>query len=119
MGLLPALAGLAVDGAQILPLPVAVRVALPSYGFIAWRGLFTSPAQLGPLLVAMAVSLVWAVVATGLAYWLFVRRDFTSVADDGLVRRTLTVGVLPMAALLTLTAAVLALSAPSAAMSCQ
>jgi len=117
--LLPALAGLAVDGAQILPLPVAVRVALPSYGFIAWRGLFTSPAQLGPLLVAMAVSLVWAVVATGLAYWLFVRRDFTSVADDGLVRRTLTVGVLPMAALLTLTAAVLALSAPSAAMSCQ
>ena len=32
--------------------PVAVRVALPSYAFIAWRGLFTSPAQLGPLLVA-------------------------------------------------------------------
>src|SRR5262249_10523880 len=33
--LLPAVAGLAMDGAQILPLPVALRAALPSYGFIA------------------------------------------------------------------------------------
>ena len=110
--LLPALAGLAMAGAQILPLPVAVRVALPSYAFIAWRGLFTSPAQLGPLLVAIVVSLVWAVVATGLAYWLFLRRDFTNVTADGLVRRTLTIGVLPLAALFALTAGVLALSAP-------
>lgn len=112
--LLPALAGLAMDGAQILPLPVAVRVALPSYGFIAWRGLFTSPAQPGPLLVAIVVSLVWAVAATGLAYWLFLRRDFTNVTADGLVRRTLTIGVLPLAALFALTAGVLALSAPEA-----
>jgi ABC-2 type transport system permease protein len=112
--LLPALAALAMDGAQILPLPVAVRVALPSYGFIAWRGLFTSPAQLGPLLVATVVSLAWAVVATALAYRLFMRRDFTSGTNDGLVRRTLTVGVLPLAALLALTAGVLALSAPAA-----
>ena len=80
--LLPALAGLAMDGAQILPLPVAVRAALPTYGFIAWRGLFTSPAQLGPLLVAIVVSLAWAVVVTGLAYWLFLRRDFTNVTAD-------------------------------------
>jgi ABC-2 type transport system permease protein len=112
--LLPALAGLAMDGAQVLPLPVAVRVALPTYGFIAWRGLFAGPAQLGPLLVAVAVSLVWAVVATGLALWLFVRRDFTSVTDDGPVRRVLSVGVLPLAAVPALTAAVLALSAPAA-----
>jgi len=111
--LLPALAGLAMDGAQILPLPVAVRVALPSYGFIAWRGLFTSPVQLGPQLVAIVVSLVWAVVATGLAYWLFLRRDFSSGSDHGLVRRVLTVGVLPLAALLALTAGVLAVSAPA------
>lgn len=110
--LLPALAALAMDGAQILPLPVAVRVALPSYGFIAWRGLFTSPAQLGPLLVAIVVSLVWAVVVTGLAYWLFLRRDFTNVTANGLVRRTLTVAVLPLAALFALTAGVLALSVP-------
>jgi ABC-2 type transport system permease protein len=111
--LLPALAALAMDGAQILPLPVAVRVGLPSYGFIAWRGLFTSPEQLGPLLVATVVSLVWAVVATALAYRLFMRRDFTSGTDDGLMRRALTVGVLPLAALLALTAGVLALSAPA------
>jgi ABC-2 type transport system permease protein len=110
--LLPALAGLGMAGAQILPLPVAVRVALPSYGFIAWRGLFTSPVQLGPLLVSIAVSLVWAAAVTGLAYWLFMRRDFTSSADSGLVRRVLIAGVLPLAALFALTAGVLALSAP-------
>jgi ABC-2 type transport system permease protein len=111
--LLPALAGLAMDGAQILPLPVALRAALPSYGFIAWRGLFTSPVQLDPLLVAIVVSLLWAVVATGVAYWLFLRRDFTNVTADGLVRRRLIVGVLPLAALFALTAGVLALSAPA------
>jgi len=112
--LLPAVAGLGMDGAQILPLPVAVRVALPSYGFIAWRGLFTSPAQLGPLLVAIVVSLLWAAVATGLAYWLFVRRDFTNLTADGLVRRTLTVGVLPLAIVFALTIGVLCLLAPEA-----
>jgi ABC-2 type transport system permease protein len=112
--LLPAIAGLAMDGAQILPLPVAARVALPSYGFIAWRGLFTSPVQLGPLLASVAVSLVWAIVVGGLAYWLFMRRDFTNVTADGLVRRTLTVGVLPLALLFVLTTAVFAVSTPPA-----
>jgi ABC-2 type transport system permease protein len=111
--LLPALAGLAMDGAQILPLPVAVRVALPSYGFIAWRGLFTSPAQLAPLVLSVVVSLLWTVAATGLAYWLFVRRDFSNVTDDSVVRRTLTVGVLPLAALYALTIGVLALAVPA------
>jgi ABC-2 type transport system permease protein len=112
--LLPALAGLGMAGAQILPLPVAVRVALPSYGFIAWRGLFTSPAQLGALLVAIVVSLAWAAVATGLAYLLFLRRDFTSGSDHGLVRRVLAAGVLPLAALLALTTGVLAIADPAA-----
>ncbi len=110
--LLPAVAGLGMAGAQILPLPVAVRVALPSYGFIAWRGLFTNPAQLSPLLVSVVVSLVWAAAVTGLAYRLFMRRDFTSGTEDGLVRRVLTIGVLPLAALLAVTAGVLQLSAP-------
>ena len=112
--LLPALAGLGMAGAQILPLPVAVRVALPSYGFIAWRGLFTSPAQLGALLVAIVVSLAWAAVATGLAYLLFLRRDFTSGSDHGLVRRVLAAGVLPLAVLLALTTGVLAIADPAA-----
>jgi ABC-2 type transport system permease protein len=111
--LLPALAGLAMDGAQILPLPVAIRAALPGYGFIAWRGLFTSPVQLSPLLISVAVSLLWALVATGLAYWLFLRRDFTNATDDGLARRTFTVGVLPLAVVYALTIGVLALSVPA------
>ncbi|PWU47341.1 hypothetical protein DLE60_09155 [Micromonospora globispora] len=34
---------------------------LPGYAFIAWNGRFTSPAQLGPLLIVIVVSLVWAV----------------------------------------------------------
>ena len=98
--LLPALVALAMQLAQMLPLPVAVRLALPGYAFIAWNGLFTSPPQLGPLLIGVAVSLVWAVVATALAYLLFLRRDFTNLTNDGSGRRAVTVGVLPLAGLL-------------------
>jgi ABC-2 type transport system permease protein len=97
MGLLvPVLVSLAMAVAQMLPLPVAVRVALPSYAFISWNGLFTSPQQLGPLLIGVVVSLVWAVVATVLAYVLFVRREFTNPTHDGSGRRAITVGVLPL-----------------------
>ena len=111
--LLPAVVALAMQVAQMLPLPVAVRLALPGDAFIAWRGLFTSPAQLGPLLVGVVVSLLWAVVATGLAYWLFLRRDFTNATHDGSGRRAVTVGVLPLAALLALTVGVIAVATPA------
>ncbi|MFF4968464.1 ABC transporter permease [Streptomyces sp. NPDC001037] len=106
--LLPALFALTMQLAQMLPLPVAVRLALPGYAFIAWNGLFTSPAQLEPLLIAIAVSLVWAVIATALAFLLFVRRDFTNAAYDGSGRRALTAGVLPLAGLAAATVAVVA-----------
>lgn len=106
--LLPALFALTMQLAQMLPLPVAVRLALPGYAFISWNGLFTSPAQLEPLLIAIAVSLVWAVVATALAFLLFVRRDFTNAAYDGSGRRALTAGVLPLAGLAAATVAVVA-----------
>ncbi|MFF0850859.1 ABC transporter permease [Streptomyces sp. NPDC003280] len=106
--LLPALFALTMQLAQMLPLPVAVRLALPGYAFIAWNGLFTTPAQLEPLLIAVAVSLVWAVVATALAFLLFVRRDFTNAAYDGSGRRSLTAGVLPLAGLAAATVAVVA-----------
>ena len=106
--LLPAVVALAMDLAQALPMPVAVRLALPSYAFIAWNGLFTSPQQLGPLLIGIAVSLAWAVTATTLAYLLFMRRDFTDLAHDGSGRRAITFGVLPLAGLIALTAAVVA-----------
>ncbi|MEV6115220.1 ABC transporter permease [Streptomyces sp. NPDC052109] len=106
--LLPAVVALAMQLAQMLPLPVAVRVSLPSWAFICWNGLFTSPAQLGPLLIGIVVSLVWAVTATALAYLLFLRRDFTNLTDDGSARRAVTVGLLPLAGLVAVTVGVVA-----------
>jgi ABC-2 type transport system permease protein len=105
--LLPAVVALAMQIVQQLPVPVAIRYALPGYAFISWNGLFTSPAQLGPLLISIAVSLVWAVVATALAYFLFVRRDFTNSTHDGSGRLAITAGLLPLVVLFGLTAGVL------------
>ncbi|MFF7356157.1 MULTISPECIES: ABC transporter permease [Streptomyces] len=106
--LLPAIVALVMQLAQMLPLPVAVRLALPSWAFIAWNGLFTGPAQLGPLLIGIVVSLLWALTATVLAYLLFLRRDFTNPTDDGSGRRAVTAGLLPLAALAAATVAVVA-----------
>lgn len=115
MGLLvPALLALLLQLLQLLPLPVALRLALPSQAFLAWRGLFTGPAQTGPLVVGLVVSLAWIAVATALAHHLFVRRDFTDLAYDGSARRTLLVGALPLLALLAATVAVLAVATPAA-----
>jgi ABC-2 type transport system permease protein len=111
--LLPALVALAMQLAQLLPLPVALRLALPGYAFISWNGLFTSPAQLHPLLIAVAVSLVWTVVATALAYLIFVRRDFTNLTHDGAERRGITFGLVPLAALLAATFGIVAAATPS------
>ncbi|MFJ9542274.1 ABC transporter permease [Streptomyces sp. NPDC101225] len=112
--LLPAVVALVMQLAQMLPLPVAVRLALPGYAFIAWNGLFTSPMQLRPLLIGIAVSLLWAVLATVLAHLLFVRRDFTDLTYDGAGRRAVTAGLVPLAGLLALTVAVVAVATPSA-----
>jgi ABC-2 type transport system permease protein len=109
MGLItPAVFALVLQIAQLLPLPVVVRVALPSYAFIGWRGLFTDPAQTGPLLVGVAVDIAWAVVAAALAYRLFMRRDFTDPAYDGMGRRVVAQAVLPLAALLAFSVGVIA-----------
>ncbi|QIZ37577.1 ABC transporter permease [Saccharopolyspora sp. ASAGF58] len=104
--LLPIVVALAMQLVQMLPVPVAVRLALPSYAFIAWNGLFTSPAQLGPLMIGIVVSLVWAVAATALAYLLFLRRDFTNLTHDGSGRRAIITGLLPLVGLFAVTAAV-------------
>jgi ABC-2 type transport system permease protein len=109
--LLPAVVALAMALAQLLPLPVAVRLALPSYAFVAWNGLFTDPGQLGPLLIGVGVGLAWAVAATALAYLLFVRRDFTNAAHDGSRRRALA--VLPLVALFAATAGIIAAATPA------
>ena len=113
MGLLvPAVLALAMNLMLLLPVPVAVRLALPSNAFLAWRGLFTDPASTGPLLIGVLVSLIWAVVATALAYVLFVRRDFTDLSNDGAARRTLVAAALPLALLAGVIALVLVAVAP-------
>ncbi|WP_030186053.1 ABC transporter permease [Streptomyces sp. NRRL S-813] len=111
--LLPALVAIIMQVTQMLPLPVAVRLALPGYAFISWNGLFTSPTQLAPLLIAVAVSLAWAVLATVLAYVLFQRRDFTNLAYGGSGRRALTVGLLPLVGLTALSVVAVAVSTSS------
>ena len=114
MGLLvPAILALVLQLAQMLPLPVYVRTALPSYAFLAWRGLFTASGQTGPIVVGVVVSLAWAVVATALAYVLFLRRDFTDVAYDGSGRRVVVQAALPLVVLLGVTVAVLAPTVPA------
>jgi ABC-2 type transport system permease protein len=100
MGLLmPAMLAFSLQAAQLLPMPAAVRLALPSQTFLAWRGLFTSPAQTGPVLIGLTVSIAWIVVATIVAYLLFVRRDFANLAFDGSGIRALMVGVLSLVVL--------------------
>jgi ABC-2 type transport system permease protein len=114
MGLLmPALLAFALQLAQMLPLPVAVRLALPSQAFLAWRGLSTSPPQLGPLLIGLVVSLAWAVTAAALAYWLFLRRDFTDLTSDGSGRRAVVAGAAPLAGLVVLSVGVVAVATPA------
>jgi ABC-2 type transport system permease protein len=114
MGLLfPALLALLLQLVQVLPLPVAVRVAMPSYAFLAWRGLLTDPAQTAPLVVGVVVSLAWAVAATAFAYLIFMRRDFTDVAYDGSGRRLLMRAVLPLAALFGVTVGVVTVATPA------
>ena len=114
MGLLmPVLLAFVLQIAQLLPLPVLVRVALPSYAFIAWRGLFTDPAQPGPIVLGVVVSLAWAAAASALAYLMFMRRDFTDPAYDGAGRRVVARGVVPLAALLTVTIGVVAAATPA------
>ncbi|WP_426243810.1 ABC transporter permease [Nocardioides sp. LHG3406-4] len=114
MGLLmPAVLAVLLAVAQLLPLPVVVRLALPSQGFIAWRGLFTAPAQTGPLVVGIIVALTWAAAATALAFLLFVRRDFTGQANDGSGRRLVVGGVLPLVALTAVSVLVVAIATPA------
>lgn len=108
--LLPAVLAFLLQVAQMLAMPVAVRMALPSYGFLAWRGLFSEPAQTGPLLLSVAVGLAWAATALLLARWQFLARDFTDLAYDGSGRRLLGGAGLPLAGVLALTAGTVAVS---------
>jgi ABC-2 type transport system permease protein len=106
--LMPVVLALVLAGIQLLPVPVAVRVALPMNAFISYRGLLTEPGQLGSLWIGVAVSLSWAALATFLAYRIFVRRDFTDLADDGSARRFVVAGLVPLLGLAAVTTVVVA-----------
>jgi ABC-2 type transport system permease protein len=110
---MPALLAFVLQAAQLLPMPAAVRLALPSQSFLAWRGLFTEPVQSGPLVIGLVVSLAWVVVATTLAYLVFVRRDFADLAYDGPGLRPLLATVLALGAVVAASVAVVATATPS------
>jgi ABC-2 type transport system permease protein len=105
--LMPVALALVLMGVQVMPVPVALRVALPMNAFIAYRGLFTDPGQLGPFWIGLVVCMSWAALATLLAYRLFVRRDFTDLANDGSGRLVLR-GFAPLAGLVAGTSFVVA-----------
>ena len=106
--LLPVVLALVLEGVQLLPVPVALRVALPVNAFVTYRGLLTEPTQLGPLWAGVAVSLAWTALAVSLAYGIFRRRDFTDLGYDGSGRRLLLAGVAPLAGLVLATTAAVA-----------
>ncbi|MFC8502389.1 ABC transporter permease [Pedococcus sp. NPDC057267] len=109
----PALLAVALQGAQLFPLPAVVRLALPSQVLLAWRGLFTAPTQTGPLVAGLLTALAWTAVATAAAYLLFVRRDFANPTDDGTGRRAVLLGVAPLAGLLAASTVVVAVATPA------
>ena len=97
--LMPVALALVLEGIQLLPIPVALRMALPINAFLSYRGLTTEPGQLSALWIGLAVSLAWTVLATWLAYRIFTRRDFTNIAFDGNARGFALNGVAPLVAL--------------------
>jgi ABC-2 type transport system permease protein len=111
--LLPALIALLLQVVTMLPLPAVVRMSLPSNAFVAWRGLFTDPAQLGPVWAGLLVSLAWVITATAAAYRLFVHRDFGDRAHDGSTRRMTLQGLLPLASVSVVAAIGLAVATPA------
>jgi ABC-2 type transport system permease protein len=114
MGLLvPAVLALGLNLIQMLPLPVVVRLGLPSAAFVTWRGLFTTPVQAGPLLISLAVDGVWLAVALAAAYWLFLRRDFAALAHDGGGRGALAAAVVPLIAVTGISVFALAALSPA------
>ncbi len=106
--LMPVVLALVLEGIQLMPVPVALRVALPMNAFISYRGLLTTPGQLGSLWIGLVVSLAWTALATFLAYRLFVRRDFTDLAYDGSGRRFVVAGLAPLVGLAAATSVVVA-----------
>jgi len=106
--LLPVVLALVLQGVALMPVPVALRVALPMSAFTAYRGLLTDPVQQTPLWIGVLVSLTWAALASVLAFRMFVRRDFADIAYDGSGSRFLLAGLAPLVALVAVTTGLVA-----------
>ncbi|MEU6137282.1 ABC transporter permease [Nocardioides sp. NPDC047086] len=106
--LMPVAVALVLEGIQLLPIPVSLRMALPINAFLSYRGLTTEPEQLSAMWIGVVVSLAWTVLATYLAYRIFTRRDFTNIAFDGNTRRFALVGLAPLVTLALVSACVIA-----------
>ncbi|HEY2006869.1 MAG TPA: ABC transporter permease [Solirubrobacteraceae bacterium] len=60
---------------------VWVHLLLIGSAFDGWHGLFAAHAFLGPLVVSLAVSVLWIAAALGAAWRILERRDFVSDAE--------------------------------------
>ena len=76
---LPALLGILLQLTLLFDAPPLVRVMFPSSALDAWHTLFEVPATAGPLVAAMLVALVWAILgAVGLNVVLIRRRSLAA-----------------------------------------
>jgi ABC-2 type transport system permease protein len=82
-----AVAGLTMQLLALVGSGEALRTILPSNGFDAWHGLFTSPEALRPAEQSILVSAAWVTACVGAAWFVFRRRDFTGSAPAARRRR--------------------------------
>jgi ABC-2 type transport system permease protein len=105
---LPVLLALLQQVAALVPMPAALRVALPGDAFLAWRGLLTEPQDLTAVLVGSLVSITWAGAAVAMAYRLFRRRDFATPAFDGVGHRAAGASIAGLVAVVVVAAVLVA-----------
>ena len=75
---LPTVAGLVLQLLLLIGGLGPVRLALPNAGFVAWHGLWASPAFAGPVGAAVAAAAVALVCCLGAGWAMFRRRDVTA-----------------------------------------
>ncbi|MGN6330340.1 MAG: ABC transporter permease [Motilibacteraceae bacterium] len=105
---LPVLLALVQQVAALVPMPAALRVALPGHAFESWRGLLTEPQDLTAVLAGSVVSVAWLVAATAIAYRLFGSRDFATPAFDGVGARAAGSSLAGLVAVVVLAAGLVA-----------
>jgi ABC-2 type transport system permease protein len=81
----PALAALAMQLLALVGTGIWAHMLLVTSAFTTWRALFTGHPYYGPLLIELAVSLVWITACLGAAWLILRRRDF---AGTPATRRT-------------------------------